>query len=428
MDLSGAPVPVALLRGHTHPVTSLRFYNAFLVSGDESGWVFWWSLVTRRPLAIWKAHHEAILSLVWMDETHLLTQGRDDKLYVWRLELDAQGKSGLSVKPPSSLVADDPTDYPKPWLTYSLTVNSLNFCQVAWVNGLLAKPDLDSSDKVELLEWTDGAFRVVWNDIYPRLNGIKTGIVMDLNIMNKKLIVGYEGGAVAVFDISDRNRYTPVLNYYVVSHVQPVLSVRAHPTKKEFVSSSADSLIVKHPIKDQVVPEEEMEEPEPAKNSERPPSPKIVEVEDSPELEPPKNVVRGFDVPGLELDEGIEVKEEEKPESKPLDAVNVRHSGLSSLQLDSDGDLIMTAGWDGKVRLFTYDDISKVSVFHEREGVGCVAFSTPTTSDTANPRLAKALTTRWIAVGGKDGKIELYTIQQGNEKTLGEGRSKYIRH
>lgn len=77
----------------------------------------------------------------------------------------------------------------------------------------------------------------------------------------------------------------------------------------------------------------------------------------------------------------------------------------------------MTAGWDGKVRLFTYDDISKVSVFHERQGVGSVAFSTPASGDNdttsmTNPRVAKALATRWIAVGGKDGKIELYTIEQ----------------
>lgn len=356
-----------------------------------------------------------------MDETHLLTQGRDDKLYVWRLEIESLGKSGLRTKPPSGLTSgESDSDYPKPWLTYSLTVNSLNFCQVAWNDGLLAKPDLDSSDKVELLEWTDGAFRVVWNDIYPRLNGIKTGIVMDLHIKNKKkLIVGYEGGAVAVFDVSDRNNYTPALNYYVVSHVQPVLSVRAHPFKNEFVSSSADSLIVKHPIKDQIIPEEEEEEPEqPERQPDGPPSPKIVEVQDSPELEPAKNVVRGFDVPDIELDgDTDQLEEPEKPESKPLDAVNVRHSGLSSLQLDSEGDLIMTAGWDGKVRLFTYDDISKVSVFHERQGVGSVAFSTPASGDNdttsmTNPRVAKALATRWIAVGGKDGKIELYTIEQ----------------
>lgn len=354
-----------------------------------------------------------------------MTQGRDDKLYVRRLELDSQGKSGLNVKPPGGLVSGESTSaYPKPWLTYSLTVNSLNFCQVAWNDGLLAKPDLDNSDKVELLQWTDGAFRVVWNDIHPRVNGAKTGIVMDLHIKNKKkLIVGYEGGGVAVFDVSDRSRYTPILNYYVVSHVQPVLSVRAHPFKNEFVSSSADSLIVKHPINDHIIPEEEEEEREPERQPDGPPSPKIVEVQDSPELEPAQNVVRGFDIIDLN-EEQKQFIESEPPKSTPLDAVNVRHSGLSSLQLDSEGDLIMTAGWDGKVRLFSYDDISKISVFHERQGVGCVAFSSPSTDDsttsdsTTNPRLTKALATRWIAVGGKDGKIELYIIEQGQSKGL----------
>lgn len=392
--------------------------------------------MTRRPLGIWKAHQEAVISLVWMDDTHLLTYGRDNKMYVWRLEEGTGGASGLKTKPPSALdtAAPGSEDFPKPWMTYSMTVNSLNFCQVAWTagttstNGLLAKPDLDDSDKVELLEWTEGAFRVVWNDIFPRLNGVKTGVAMDVSLARGKLIIGYEGGSVAVFDISDRKRFAPVLNYYVQSHVQPVLSVSAHPSKNEFLSSSADSLIVKHPLGDSLIEEEELEEPPVASESqaERPPSPQIVEIEDSPEPEPAKNVVRGFDVPDLDLDNG-NAPPYEKPESVPLDAVNIRHSGLSSLQLDPEGDIFMTAGWDGKVRLFKYDTIAPLSVFHEREGVRCVAFSQVSESQpVSNPRLARALATRWIAVGGKDGKIELYTIDEGQKllggSAIGEGQ------
>lgn len=55
--------PAYVLRGHAAPIHALNFFahNAHLLSGDADGWVIIWSLVTKRPIGVWKAHEGAIL-------------------------------------------------------------------------------------------------------------------------------------------------------------------------------------------------------------------------------------------------------------------------------------------------------------------------------------------------------------------------------
>jgi ASTRA-associated protein 1 len=61
----GPPVPTYILRGHDAPVHALNFYdgNSFLASGDSDGWLVIWSLSSRRPLAVWKAHDGGVLQI-----------------------------------------------------------------------------------------------------------------------------------------------------------------------------------------------------------------------------------------------------------------------------------------------------------------------------------------------------------------------------
>jgi WD40 repeat protein len=56
--------PSYILRGHTSQIHSVRFVrqNSRLLSGDADGWVVCWKLETKRPIAVWKAHHGAILA------------------------------------------------------------------------------------------------------------------------------------------------------------------------------------------------------------------------------------------------------------------------------------------------------------------------------------------------------------------------------
>ena len=62
---TGPAVPAYILRGHDAPVHVLRFYdgNASLASGDSDGWLIIWSLSSKRPVAVWKAHDAGILQI-----------------------------------------------------------------------------------------------------------------------------------------------------------------------------------------------------------------------------------------------------------------------------------------------------------------------------------------------------------------------------
>jgi hypothetical protein len=61
--------PTYVLRGHVSAIHALNFYhaNSRLVSGDGDGWIVVWSLVTKRPVAAWKAHEGAILGVQAVD-------------------------------------------------------------------------------------------------------------------------------------------------------------------------------------------------------------------------------------------------------------------------------------------------------------------------------------------------------------------------
>lgn len=57
--------PVYILRGHTASIHALHIYNQNLrlISGDANGWIVVWDLVTKRPVASWKAHAGAVLEV-----------------------------------------------------------------------------------------------------------------------------------------------------------------------------------------------------------------------------------------------------------------------------------------------------------------------------------------------------------------------------
>lgn len=57
--------PLYVLRGHAAPIHALGFFgqNSKLASGDADGWAVVWSVVTKRPVAVWKAHEGAVLEV-----------------------------------------------------------------------------------------------------------------------------------------------------------------------------------------------------------------------------------------------------------------------------------------------------------------------------------------------------------------------------
>lgn len=55
--------PTYILRGHAAPIHALHLFdsNLRLISGDAEGWIVIWNMVSKRPVASWKAHEGAVL-------------------------------------------------------------------------------------------------------------------------------------------------------------------------------------------------------------------------------------------------------------------------------------------------------------------------------------------------------------------------------
>jgi hypothetical protein len=63
--LHSPATPIYILRGHAAQIHALHIFNdnLRLVSGDADGWIVIWDLVTKRPVAVWKAHAGAVLEV-----------------------------------------------------------------------------------------------------------------------------------------------------------------------------------------------------------------------------------------------------------------------------------------------------------------------------------------------------------------------------
>jgi ASTRA-associated protein 1 len=121
--------------------------------------------------------------------------------------------------------------------------------------------------------------------------------------------------------------------YSVKSHIQPVLSIAIHPSQESFYSTSADANLVRHPVADA---------------------------------------------------------------PQPIQSVNTKHAGQTSLAIRGDGRVLVAAGWDGSGRVYSSTTLKQVAVLKWHVG-GLQA-----------AQFGKS--NRWIVLGGKDGKISLWDV------------------
>lgn len=244
---------------------------------------------------------------------------------------------------------------------------------------------------------------------------VKTGMLMAVNLFvspDGEIFVAsaYEDGHVMVF-VHRGPLKTPSFEREYINanplkwdrlyasrpHTQPVLSLDVSASHEYFISSSADALIVKHPI----------------------PSAKS-----------------GGYIPAAGY-----------KEESALKSVNTKHSGQQGLRIRSDGKIFATAGWDGRFRVYSGKAMKELAVLKwHKDGCYAVAFGdteniSPSVSssrdsaeiDPDNPgsnateqtavkppdysltavqqqRNQKVKQTHWLAGGSKDGKISLWDI------------------
>ncbi|QDS73420.1 hypothetical protein FKW77_008398 [Venturia effusa] len=231
----------------------------------------------------------------------------------------------------------------------------------------------------------------------------KTGMVMALRILYVKntlhLITGTESGLTSVQKLNSNTKNWET-TYISKPHTQPILSLDVtsitHPLATasasdiRYFTSSADALITMNPLQNPV-------------------------------------------------------------EHKPLKVSQTKHSGQQSLSVRSDGKIFATAGWDGRIRVYSAKSLKELAVLKwHKEGVYGVAFSvirsetvekttdltvkeegddgsgggknevgTQVATQSVTPissgivrrkREEKALETHWLAAGGKDGKVSLWEV------------------
>lgn len=67
------PQPVYILRGHVAQIHSVAFLsgNTRLLTADADGWAVLWSLLSMRPVAVWRAHDSTVLAVAaWPGPPH----------------------------------------------------------------------------------------------------------------------------------------------------------------------------------------------------------------------------------------------------------------------------------------------------------------------------------------------------------------------
>ncbi|ETS73633.1 hypothetical protein PFICI_14579 [Pestalotiopsis fici W106-1] len=424
--------PKSVLRGHQAQVHATAFVrdNQRLASGDAEGYVVLWDLTIMRPRAVWQAHTNAILGIASWGNDKIITHGRDHRLIVWKIS--ENDESRLSTTLPLDPLPDE---RPQPWVLHILEVNTMNFCSFghcpASPDGgideiLIAVPNTLASESVDI--WKLPAQERLYTVHAPEKSE-KSGMVMALDIFHLDsslvLVTAYENGFVTVSqqDVDDSWN----LVYRAQSHSQPVLSLGVAPSKDYFLTSSADALLVRHPI--------------PKPSEDRPPI--LGNIPSTNERKPPSAPGSGMSLLSAALageprPPRLQKKPPREVQTQPLKILNTKHSGQQSLQIRSDGRIFATAGWDSKVRVYSAKTMKELAVLKWHQ-VGCYTVTfvdmevsatqerievpknesdgestaiMPSSKDLTvkERRIKQAKEAHWLAAGSKDGRISLWDI------------------
>ncbi|KAG6237951.1 hypothetical protein E4U25_002165 [Claviceps purpurea] len=454
--MSGAPAPKFVFRGHQAAVHAAAFLrdNERLATGDSQGFVVLWDLIIMRARAVWRAHENAILGLCGWGRDKIITHGRDHRLIVW--QVTEEDESGMST----ALPLDSSTEERRnPWILHILEVNTMNFCSFAACPAeesssftrslgsssdiLIAVPNTLASEAVDIFSLPSQ------KRIHTIRPGSANGMAMSLSLLHHHhrqstltLIAGFENGYASVHQLCSSTGAW-ILTYRSQVHSQPILSLDVRPDGKNinnggnyyFFTSSADSIIAKHPI-----PTAQQEIAEPFNPNER-----VIEeiVEKStPSAHAPS--LLSLSLKGDGATSAQKKTAQQKPQQKfqlqewkhAKKVVNTRHSGQQSLEVRSDGRIFATAGWDSKIRVYSCKTMKELAVLKwHKDGAYAVTFSDvgppPDVQDSdantemetqeameidfsrlsvTDRRSHRVRTAHWVAAGAKDGRVSLWDI------------------
>ncbi|KAK7527121.1 WD40-repeat-containing domain protein [Phyllosticta citriasiana] len=421
------PTPSYILRGHAATVHAVRFIrrNSRLLTADADGWLVLWNLASKRPAAVWRPHSATILGLD-ADQDRIITHGRDSHLRVWQLRVEDE--AALSTVLP---VDDADAHRKQPWLLHSIPVNTLNFCSFATCQ-ISTNEENDDSTLVAVPGVLDGQIAVYALPSERRFSTVpktelQTGMVMALALVpgaQLRLIAGYESGLAVVFAHDAANdSWTRI--YASTPHTQPLLSLSPLPSLPgeplTYFSSGADDVVAKHIVS-----------PPPSKPTSAP----------APTPNPPKSKPNPPSLlsSALSSSSSSPFNSHSIPKPNPVPAapcaaaqvIKTKHAGQQSLAVRADGRLLATAGWDGRVRVYSTRTLREMAVLKwHAEGCYAVSFGNVVDRDSndgdedergehgqGKGALARVRRRRedrvrdvhWVAAGSKDGKVSLWEV------------------
>ncbi|ORY87876.1 WD40-repeat-containing domain protein [Protomyces lactucae-debilis] len=414
------PVPFFVLRGHHATIQCLCFHEDTLFSGDAHGFVIRWSLTTCRPLAIWRAHKDALLTVACY-KNRIVTHGRDNKLLIWEILNDDQMSTRLPLSTTEARLLKpgqvDPCTRAKPFLQASLDVNALNFCQMSITPSIprgssassssshapgimIAVPGLLGSEYIDVFEMPSThrlITRIAPTSPFPSSQtaptpvstpGLKkgAGTVMCLDLQYPYLAAGYESGLVVLYLLNvsrvdpkaqrQDGQWGEVHRWQI--HHDAVLGCQlcVQEDGVTLFSSGIDALIARYHVPASILDSSMQALGD--THTQDPQSDKITEIYDDSETQGIRVAVR-----------------------------DTKHAGQQSLCLRNDGLFLATAGWDGRGRVYAIPKsteslrtVQQVAVlkWHREGAVQSVAFA------------EKGEETGLLALGGKDGKISLWQL------------------
>jgi WD40 repeat protein len=365
--------------------------------------------------------------------------GRDNRIRVWQLELEGDAGKLSSILPEDG----NREHTPKPWMLHSLPVNTLNFCSFSMCykhspasiaedgSIFVAVPSTD--DKViDVYGFPDELLKAR----IPQIRTVETGMVMAVRFIRNKatqrlvLLAGYEGGVTAAFELAEEHPDTGVetaqLIYLSQPHTQPILSLDASPDGDFYYTSSADAVIAKHRIP----------EPSPPNAGEEDTSSDMSLFNSSPVSfakqtvnQPTSRTSAPSGLSSLLSSAAPLPKFKPAPPAQsvvtlqpPHKIVNTKHAGQQSLRIRPDGRLLVTGGWDSRIRIYSTKTLKEVAVLKwHKEGVYSVAFGEILVQDKADhgdgvtnkrqrERDEQTKLKHWVAAGAKDGKVSLWEV------------------
>ncbi|KAI1123429.1 WD repeat-containing protein [Nemania abortiva] len=467
-----AAQPKSVLRGHLTQVHAATFIrrDERLASGDADGFVVLWDLTIMRPRAVWRAHNGAILGISGWGDDKVVTEGRDNRLVVWKVTV--ADEENLSTNLP---LDDSAPERPQPWILHILEINTMNFCSFAQCP---PRPDMGPAVSEELFVAVPNTLATEAVDIFhlpsqSRQSTVhlgskaeKKGMVMALSLFWRDdslfLLAGYENGLAVVARRRHGGAWDILYKYQ--AHSQPILSLESAPDKQYFLTSGADAVLAKHPI-----PNANPTTP-PVPVSKRTEQPETRSIDMGPEevRRHPTGAGATASVPSAGLASMSSSNTETTPrslpkkltnvEASPLKIIDTKHSGQQGLQIRSDGRIFATAGWDSKIRVYSAKTMTELAVLKWHD-VGCYAAAFSMINDSQkdvvddskvsprkgalqgqtdplgesntakskrtaavatvsrlgdlsvkDKRIKMAKNAHWLAAGSKDGKISLWDI------------------